>query len=201
MIYLGPNHGGGFPCSSVHKESAWSAGHLGSIPGSGRFPGERNGNPLQYPFLENLMDRRAWWAAKSTGLQRVGHDWATNSYLYLNHGGGNEDNGDLLQKIPCMYCYTQCPHPLQQTTTEPRLCWRLLDTHRQVWVNLLYGQCSFVLGPGAQVSVCALQESIPQSCVNSGSSMVGLMVTSSKMAYTIPKSAAPRALVPVAVHC
>ena len=30
-------------------------------------------------------------------------------YLGPNYGGGNEDNGDLLQKIPCMYCYTQCP--------------------------------------------------------------------------------------------
>ena len=51
------------------------------------------------------------------------------------------------------------------------------------------------------VSVCALQESISQSYVSSGSSMVGLMVTSSKRAYAIPKSAAPRAPVPVAVHC
>ena len=34
----------------------------GSIPGSGRSPGEGNGNPLQYSCLENFMDRRAWWA-------------------------------------------------------------------------------------------------------------------------------------------
>ena len=34
----------------------------GSIPGSGRSPGEGNGNPLQYSCLGNLMDRRAWWA-------------------------------------------------------------------------------------------------------------------------------------------
>jgi len=50
-------------CSSVDKESACSAGDPGSIPGSGRSPGEGNGNPLQYPYLENLMDRGAWWAA------------------------------------------------------------------------------------------------------------------------------------------
>ena len=49
--------------------------------------------------------------------------------------------------------------------------------------------------------VCALQESISQSCVSSGSSMVGLMATSSNRAYAIPKSASPRAPVPVAVHC
>ena len=46
----------------------------------------------------------------------------------------------------------------------------------------------------------SLQESISKSCVSSGSSMVGLMATSSKRAYAIPKSAVPRAPVPVAVH-
>ena len=50
-----------------------------------------------------------------------------------------------------------------------------------------------------QHSVCALQVSIFQSCVSSGSSVVGLMVTSSKKVYAIPKSAAPRAPGPVAV--
>ena len=53
----------GFPCSSVSKESARSAGDPGLIPGLGRSPGEGNGNPLQYPCLENIMDRGAWWAA------------------------------------------------------------------------------------------------------------------------------------------
>ena len=47
----------GFPYSSVGKESVCNAGNLGSIPGSGRSPGERNGNPLQYSCLENPMDR------------------------------------------------------------------------------------------------------------------------------------------------
>ena len=39
-----------------------SAGDLGSFPGSGRFLGEGNGNPLQYSCLGNTMDRGAWWA-------------------------------------------------------------------------------------------------------------------------------------------
>ena len=68
----------GFPCSSVGKESAWSAGDPGSIPGLGRSPGEGNGNPLQYPCLENLMDR----GLQSMASQRVGHDWATNTNTY-----------------------------------------------------------------------------------------------------------------------
>ena len=46
--------------SSVGKESACNAGDLGSISGLGRSSGEGNGNPLQYPCLENAMDRRAW---------------------------------------------------------------------------------------------------------------------------------------------
>ena len=39
-----------------------NAGDLDLIPGSGRSPGEGNGNPLQYSCLENYMDRGAWWA-------------------------------------------------------------------------------------------------------------------------------------------
>ena len=46
--------------SSDSKESACSAGDPGSIPGSGRSPGEGNGNPLQYSCLENSMERIAW---------------------------------------------------------------------------------------------------------------------------------------------
>ena len=45
---------------------------------------------------------------------------------------------------------------------------------QQVWVSLLWGHCSFILGPGAQSSVCALQESISQSCINSGSLYGGI---------------------------
>ena len=52
----------GFPGGSEVKASASNAGDLGFIPGSGRSPGEGNGNPLQYFCLENPMDRGAWWA-------------------------------------------------------------------------------------------------------------------------------------------
>ena len=52
----------GFPASLDSEESAYNAGHLGSIPGLGRSPGEGNGNPLQCSCLENPMDRGAWWA-------------------------------------------------------------------------------------------------------------------------------------------
>ena len=51
-----------FPGGSDGKVSAYSAGDLGSILGSGRSSGEANGNPLQYSCLENLMDGGVWWA-------------------------------------------------------------------------------------------------------------------------------------------
>ena len=52
----------GFPGGSEVKASACNVGDLGSIPGSGRSPGEGNGNSLQYFCLENHMDGEAWWA-------------------------------------------------------------------------------------------------------------------------------------------
>ena len=53
----------GFPGDSGGKESACNAGDPGTIPGSGRSPGEGNGNTLHCFCLENPMDRGAWWAA------------------------------------------------------------------------------------------------------------------------------------------
>ena len=69
----------GFPGGSDGKESACNAGDLGSIPGSGRSPGEGNGYPLQYSCLERSLDRGAWWA-QAIGLQRIGRDWVTNTH-------------------------------------------------------------------------------------------------------------------------
>ena len=59
LIWLLPLPRMGFPGGSEVKASACIAGDLGSIPGSGRSPGEGNGNPLQYSCLENPMDRGA----------------------------------------------------------------------------------------------------------------------------------------------
>ena len=66
----------------------------------------------------------------------------------------------------------------------------------------LMGPCSFFLGPGASKVLFVPSKSLfPQSCVSSGGSVVGLMVTSSKGAYVIPRSTVPRAPPPSAVHC
>ena len=56
----------GFPRGSDGKESAWSGGDWGLIPGSGTSPGEGNGNPFQYSCLENS------WTEEPGGLQSMG---------------------------------------------------------------------------------------------------------------------------------
>ena len=65
-----------FPGGSDGKVSVYNVRDLGSIPGLGRFPGEGNGNPLQYSCLENPMDGGAWCRLLSMGSQKVWHDWA-----------------------------------------------------------------------------------------------------------------------------
>ena len=52
----------GFPGGSAVKNPPANAGEAGSVPGSGRSPGGRNGKPLQYSCLGNPMDRGAFWA-------------------------------------------------------------------------------------------------------------------------------------------
>ena len=66
----------GFPHSSVSKESACNTRDPGSIPGLGRFPGEGNGNPLQYSCLRNSMDRGTWQATAHGVAKRVRQDLA-----------------------------------------------------------------------------------------------------------------------------
>ena len=87
------------------------------------------------------------------------------------------------------------PLTLLKATVDPRLCWKLSSTHRQVWLILLWVHCSFLLDPGAYKVLFVPSKSLfPQSCVSSGRSMVALMATSSKRAYAIFSSIAPRAL-------
>ena len=77
----------GFPGGSDGKASAYNVGDLGSIPGSGRYSGEGNGNPLQYSCLENPMDGGAWQAtvygvAKSQTMTERLHFTSSNPQLF-----------------------------------------------------------------------------------------------------------------------
>ena len=90
--------------------------------------------------------------------------------LRPNSDGGNED---FLQKVPCSTAPLSAPNSAE-ATTDPSLHQRFLDTQGKVWVSLLLGHCSFLLGPVVhKVLFVPLQHLFPQSCVSSGGSMVG----------------------------
>ena len=71
----------GFPGGSDVNESAGNAGDMGSIPGSGRSPGEGNGYSLQYSCLENPMDRGAWWAI----VHEVSRRLSNQHFQFFSH--------------------------------------------------------------------------------------------------------------------
>ena len=117
--------------------------------------------------------------------------------LRPNYGGCNEDNVNLLQKVPCRHCCAQGP----QYAADLCLHQRLLDTHGQVWVSLLWCHCSFLFGLGAHKLLFVPSKSLfPQASLSSVGSTVGLMATS-KRAYAIPSSTTLRAPASAAVHC
>ena len=74
MFLVWAHHVMGFPGGSVVKNLPSNARDLGLIPGSGRFPGEGNGHPLQCSFLENPVDRGAWQATVHGVTKKVIHD-------------------------------------------------------------------------------------------------------------------------------
>ena len=103
-------------------------------------------------------------------------------------------NGDLLQKLPCTHCYTQCPQPCSRpllTHASARDSWALTGKSGSVSCRVT----SFFLGPGVHKVLFMPSKSLfPQSCVSSGGCMVGLMAIYSKWAYAIPRSTAPESL-------
>ena len=112
--------------------------------------------------------------------------------LKPNYGGGNEYNG----------CHTHHPQPCSRplpTHTSTGDSWILSGKSGSVSCG---GHCSFPLGPGAHKVLFLPSKSLfPQFCVSSGGSIVGLIVTTSKRVYALPRSAAPRAPAPAAGHC
>ena len=86
--------GGHSPGGSDGKEAACNEGNAGLIPGSGRCPGEGNGYSLQYPCLENSMDREAG-GTQSRLSQRLRHDWVTNTHTHILEFLGPKVRGPL----------------------------------------------------------------------------------------------------------
>ena len=162
------------------------------------------------------MDR-GWWRGKlvlvlmgratlSKSLIQFSVDgWSCVPFLLFdlrpNYGGGNEDNGDLL---PRSHAHTAA---LSASNPAAGHCWPLplLQTPGHSRTSLgqaLMGHCSFLLGPGVHKVLFVPSKSLfPQVCVSSGGSMVGIMATSFKRAYVIPRFAAPRVPAPAAGHC
>ena len=95
-----------FPGSSVGKESSCNAEDMSSIPGSGRSPGERNVNSLQYPCLENSVGRGIWRAIvhevtkSQTGLNQTG----LTSHTVEGFSVVNETEVDAFLEFPCIFC-------------------------------------------------------------------------------------------------
>ena len=118
----------GFPGGSDSKEPNCDAGDPGSIPGSGRSPGEENDTPLQYSCLENPMDREAW-RAQSVGLQRVRHNRATNTFTFFHFLYMDEFQKHSKWKKPDTKNYTLY-HPIYRKCLERES--RLMATERGV---------------------------------------------------------------------
>ena len=96
-----------FPGGSNGKASAYNAGDLGLIPGSGRSPGEGNGDPLQYSCLENPMDGVAWWAP----VHGVAKSWTQLSdFTFLSLSGIERQSHGLsgFQDAKCTSKYLSC---------------------------------------------------------------------------------------------
>ena len=96
------------------KESACSAGDLGSIPGSGRSPGEGHGNPLQYSCWEIPWAQEPG-GLQSTGSQRVGLNWATSTFTldkgeYIHREGDAQGKDGLVTRDSCKH------HKLEEET-------------------------------------------------------------------------------------
>ena len=72
-----PNRIVAFLGGSLIKNPPSSVGGVDPHPGSGRFPGEANGNPLQYSCLENSMDKGGWWTTVHGVAKRIGHRLVT----------------------------------------------------------------------------------------------------------------------------
>ena len=117
--------------------------------------------------------------------------------LKPNYGGGNEENGDLLQKVPWTHCHTQYPRPCSRaslTHAFTRDSCTLTGKSGSVSCGVTVPFSCVLVCTGMFVSSTSL---FPQSHVSFGDSMVVLMVTSSKRAYATTRSAASRAPAPV----
>ena len=150
-----------FPGGSVVKNLPANAGDMGSIPGSGRSPGEGNGNTFQYSCLENPMDRGAWWAA----VHGVAKSWTQLSDFHfhvcvcmeLNHSAVDLKHckSTTLEAHSCLFLCDPMECSLPGSTVHGMLQARVLE-----WVAIPFSGGSFQ--PGIEPRSPALQaDSLP----------------------------------------
>ena len=130
---------------------------------------------------KNLMEA-SWWERLTVGKtgscsEGQGHTSKSLMLFFLDGRGcvpvcwGQTMVG--VMKITATFKRTfhalySVPLTLQRATVDSHLCWRLLDTHRHVWLSLLCGHCSFLLDPGAHKVLSVHSKSLcPQSCGHS----------------------------------
>ena len=105
---------------------------IGSIPGPGRSPGERHGNPLQYSCLENPMYREEPDGLWSKGWQRVTHNWVTkHSYaVYIAELSLHEPHFEINRRVPQIFFLSSLSHKYRLSTisssTEISFKWLVL---------------------------------------------------------------------------
>ena len=108
----------GFLGGSAGKDSTYNAGDPGSIPGLRRSLEE--GMPTLSSILENPLDRGAW-GLQSTGLQRVGHNWVTNTFILGNwrHSAPGQRTSPVLSSHhpPCCMGSVFIPFPLRKAAS------------------------------------------------------------------------------------
>ena len=149
----------GFPGRSVSKESPDNAGDPGLIPGSGKPPGEGNGNLLQYSCLEGSMERGAW-RTTVCGVARVRQDWATKTRL--SRVGGQQ----LALKL------VHPADPSGPTLEFPMKTWR----RNQILLQVVHG-------PGGELATTFMVVLVARSsltlcdcdCSPPGSSVLGIL--------------------------
>ena len=105
-------------------------------------------------------------------IQLSGDGWGCVPSLLFdlrpNYDGGKEDNGDLLQKVPCTHCHTQCPGPEEGHLWPTPLQETPGHLQGSLGQFLVGGHCSFLLGPGVHKILFVPSKSLfPQSCVSS----------------------------------
>ena len=123
--------------------------------------------------------------------------------LRPNYGGGKEENGDLLQKFPCLQCCTQCLQPCSRplpTSTSTRDSWTLTGKSGPVSCGVTAPFSWVLVHP--RFCLCPPRLCSPVLCEFWWLyGVMGLTANSSKRAYVTPRSAAPRDPVPVAGYC